>query len=67
MKLQSGEATQPELGPDLTNLQVSTDWKLGSDILHVRIADEDGKRYVIPEHLFAPSGRVLQSVTSRQS
>ena len=33
-KLEDADTTQPELGPDLTNLQVSTDWKLGSDILH---------------------------------
>ena len=66
MKLESREATSPELGPDLKSLKVSADWKLGSDILHVRIADQEGKRYVIPKHLLAPSGSVLQSPASRQ-
>jgi len=62
--LQGAETTQPELGPDLARLKFSTDRKLGSDTLHVKIEDWERTRYKVPQNLFPPSGAKSRSASN---
>ena len=55
-------STQPELGPDITTLQVTADTSQ-SDILHISITDLHDTRWRVPAHFYPDlsDGAVLAS------